>query len=211
MRVMKPSQKIIRKVNSLARLIGNDDGTIKIMSSAFYQQYSFEVLRTFMHYKAYYCLPTSELIDFLRTEIGEMSAIEIGCGHGEMARALDVPATDSKLQEREDIKLAYQLAQQPLIEYPNHVVKLDANEAIDYYNPQVVFGSYITKKSDIPGDGNFWGVDEPSFIHRLKKYIHIGAYKTHRTKPLMELPHTEHNPSWLICRSMDSFIGVRGN
>lgn len=46
-----------------------------------------------------YAFPTEELVAFLRDLIGGRSAIEIGAGHGRLAAALGIPATDNRQRE----------------------------------------------------------------------------------------------------------------
>ena len=46
-----------------------------------------------------YSFPTDELCGFLRSRIEGKVAIEIGSGHGVLAKALSIPATDNRQQE----------------------------------------------------------------------------------------------------------------
>lgn len=182
----------------------------QIKPYSFYKNYSKKVIRTYMHFEAFYTLPTEELIDYLKSQIKGYSAIEISCGNGNIAKSLKIPATDSKLQEREDIKLNYMLMAQPLIKYPDFVEKYEAIDAVRHYNPEIVIGSFVTKRWD--GDsGNYWGVHEPDFLPLIKKYIHIGSLEIHSNKPLMKVKHKTIQPDWLIVRGKQGFIGIWDN
>ena len=119
-------------------------GKFRLRSSSFYRQYSKDSIRLYLHQAALYVLPTTELISFLRKEIGDMSAIEIGCGTGFIAKELGVPATDIRMQEVPEVAFWYKMNGQPVIKYPDYVEKLEGMEAIQKYKPDVAFGCYIT-------------------------------------------------------------------
>jgi hypothetical protein len=65
--------------------------------------------------------PTRELCDFLLARIGGRSAIEIGAGHGALAKALSIPATDNRQQEKDRLKAYYREIGQPTVPYGDHV------------------------------------------------------------------------------------------
>lgn len=189
---------------------------LKILPYSFYKDIPHEAIRLYMHYEALYTLPTTELISFLKEEIGALKAIEICCGSGNIAKALNIPGTDIKLQQRPEIKLYYQATGQPLIWYPPSVEKLEAMQAIDKYKPDVVIGSYVTKKYD-GYDGSMYSPHEPDILKKVKKYIHIGSIETHKDKPLMKKESINRYldkmimPEWLIVRGKQGFIGVWTN
>ena len=58
------------------------DGELIIKPYEFFRGFDPAIIRTFQHFQGIYCLPTQELIDWLRKQIGDQSAIEIGCGVG---------------------------------------------------------------------------------------------------------------------------------
>src|ERR1700744_75875 len=75
-----------------------------------------------------YQIPTTELIDFLKSQIDDKSrTIEIGSGNGCIGRALGIRMTDNKMQDEPFFKAYYQLIQQPTILYGDDVIKIDAN------------------------------------------------------------------------------------
>lgn len=211
---LEPTQKDIEQADKLKKDLFEGKELI-IKPHSYFKDYSRLVLRLFMHKNGIYCLPTQELIDFLKEEIGENSAIEIGAGIGAIGKALKIPTTDNRMQEWEEIKLTYKLTGQPPIEYPEFIEKLEALEAVDKYKPQVVVGAYITNKwLEDKQIGNYWGVDEPVLLQKIKKYIHIGDLNTHAYKPLMNIRHAtyyQRNAPWLIIRGKNPFIGIWTN
>ena len=206
-----PTQETIEQAKQLSKELFQGKELI-IKPYSYYQSIPWDVLRIFMHLKGVYCLPTQELIDYLKEEIQDKSAIEIGAGVGSIGKALNIPTTDSRLQERPDIRIAYQGMGQPVIEYADHVEKLDALQAVDKYKPEVVIGAYITELWDDKKQiGNAWGVDEPEMFKQIKYYYHIGDKKTHAYKNLMLLDYESYSPEWLIVRGQQGFIGKWNN
>lgn len=180
------------------------DGLLQVMPVEFYKQFSENEIKFFMHNKAIYVLPTTELVEWLKQNIIG-SAIEIGAGHGAIARALNVPITDSRLQERPEIKLAYLLGGQPVIEYASDVEKLTAYQAIKKYKPDTVFGCFITHKWN-GKNGNYYGVDENELLKSVKRYIHIGNKETHQNSAILNIQHEERFYDWLITRSVNQSL-----
>ena len=75
--------------------VAGDQENLKILPAAIYHEYAWEVKRLFMHNNALYTLPTTELIEFLENQIDGRKAIEIGCGSGHIAKALELAAGES--------------------------------------------------------------------------------------------------------------------
>lgn len=211
---LNPTQKELEQVNELKENLFRGKDLI-VKPHSYFKDYSRLVLRLFMHQKGIYCLPTEELIDFLKEEIGDNTAIEIGAGTGAIGKALQIPTTDNRMQEWEEIKIVYSMTGQPAIEYPDHIEKLEALEAVNKYKPDVVVGAYITNKFiEEKKIGNYWGVDEPTLLTKVKKYIHIGDLNTHAYKPLMDIRHVtyyKYQAPWLITRGKNPFIGIWTN
>lgn len=174
------------------------EGKLTIHPFSFYSKFSENEIRYFMHQHGIYVLPTQELVDFLKTLIIG-NAIEIGAGHGSIARALNIPITDSKMQELPEIKAFYLSAGQPVIKYPEDIEKLNYEEAINKYKPNTIIGAFITHKFN-GVDGNMYGVIEEDILKITKRYINIGNKTTHKTKPILKLPHTEYYFDWIITR-----------
>ncbi len=182
----------------------DSEGKLIIKPYSFYQSLNSNELRYFMLENAIYVMPTQELIDWLKQNIiGK--AIEIGAGHGAIARTLNIPITDSRLQERADIAWYYEkIIKQAPIKYHKDIEKLDAIEAIDKYNPDTVIGAFITHKfKESIGSGNAFGVEEEIILQKAKRYINIGNKVTHKDKPILKTEHQEYNFEWLITRGTD--------
>ncbi len=179
------------------------DGKLLVMPANFWKKRKQNEINYFIYQHGIYVLPTTELIDWLKENIIG-SAIEIGAGNGSISRALNIPITDSRMQEREDIKLIYQMNGQPVIKYPADVEKLDADEALEKYKPETVIGAFVTHKyTEAAGNGNMYGVEEENILKAVKRYINIGNLTTHNTKPILKLRHEEIYFDWLITRSVN--------
>jgi len=190
------------------------DGKLVVKDADFYRQFTQTQLSMFAHKYACYGLPTTELVAWIKMEIGEAVAIEIGSGTGALGRALGIPMTDSKQQERRDIQAYYASIRQPVIQYPEDVEKLDYQEAILKYKPDVVIGSWITQKyreDHHELGGNVDGVEEEWVLANCKKYILVGHGKTHWGKPILIRDHQDHRTDFIFSRSMtpkENFIKV---
>ena len=178
------------------------DGLVRPVPAADLKALPREHLRIWMHYRGVYGYPTTELVGWLREQIGGRSAIEIGAGTGGFGRALGIPTTDSRMQEREEVRLLYFLQGQPTIQYPDSIIRMDAAEAVQHYRPQVVFGSYITQLGT-SGQSNMFGVDEVALIGQVETYLMFGSPTTHGQKQALQLPHKVVREDWMVSRSQD--------
>lgn len=183
-----------------------DGGVLKVMPSSFYKSLDENKVKLLMWKHGIYVLPTKELVDWLKENIIG-GAIEIGAGVGTIGRALKIPTTDSRMQERPEIKMMYSLSNQPTINYPYDVEKLNAEEAIIKYKPDTVIGCFITHKYEEKiGSGNALGVQEEFILENVGRYINIGNLHTHRDKPILKNNPIAYNFDWLITRSNDQSI-----
>lgn len=151
-----------------------------------------------------YCIPTQELVDFLRAEIGDRTAIEIGSGNGVLAEALGIRATDNKMQEDPAIAQTYQAMGQAPVRYGPFVERLRAEEAVDKYQPQVVVGAWVTHRFDPREEwrgGNVMGIDE-AYVQRGRTYLFVGNEKVHEHKPLLKKTPRSVKAEWLVSRSL---------
>lgn len=161
-----------------------------------------------------YSFPTEELCSYLTTRIEGRRAIEIGAGHGKLADALSIPATDNRQQEEAAIRQHYIRLGQPLVPYGANVEKLDAAAAVAKYNPQVVIACWVTHQFDPrrpEAEGSVTGVDEEAIIAACEEYIFIGNEKVHAGKSIWALPHEKLTPTWLYSRAANGtrdFIAV---
>ncbi|MBN8751548.1 Uncharacterised protein [Xylophilus ampelinus] len=95
-----------------------------------------------------YAFLTEELVDWLKSFIAGRTAIEIGAGHGRLAQALGIPATDNRQQEEPALRTYYASLGQPTVRYGDHVEKRDAAAAVVHYRPQVVVAAWATSRSN---------------------------------------------------------------
>jgi len=183
-----------------------DNNLLKVVSASILSEIPQSHLALFGHKHGFYCFPTIELADWLKQEIDLKTTIEIGAGHGALARYLGVPATDSRYMETLEIKAYYAIINQPVTKYPDDIIKLNGVEAIEQYQPETVIGCWITHKyneTDHWRGGNMFGVDEEWILKNVNKYIMIGNEQTHMKKKILDLPHKEHKFPWLFSRSLE--------
>lgn len=179
------------------------DGKLIVRPFEFWKNRDKNEINYFLYVHGIYVIPTDELINYLKENIIG-STIEIGAGNGAISRTLNIPITDSRMQEREDIKMHYAMTGQPVIKYPDDVEKLDAEEAIAKYRPDTVIGCFITHKyKEEIGNGNMYGVEEENILKAVKRYINVGNLMTHKAKPILKMKHEEHYFDWLITRSVN--------
>lgn len=157
--------------------------------------------------KGVYCIPTVELIDWLRQKVAGRSAIEICSGNGAIGRALGIPRTDSYNQTTPQMLAYYALYNQTPIFPPEDVQRFEANEAVDHFKPEVVIGSYVTQKY-IPSDegrvgSSLYGVDELVLVPKVKAYITIGNDSSHGDKRICQRIHKVFRFPWLYTRTME--------
>jgi hypothetical protein len=164
-------------------------------------------LKVWWHTRATYCYPTLELVAWLKERIAGRSAIEIGAGKTCVCRALGIPLTDARLHERPDVKVWFQMMNQPLVVPPDDVEKLTDVEAIEKYKPEVVVGCWVTQLYRPPDmvDSNMYGVDEVGIVEKAD-YILIGNRRTHGRKHVFHLPFEEINVPWLRTRGFDAHL-----
>jgi hypothetical protein len=193
-----------------SQLLCNDKLIIK--PASFFKSLNYEHLIIWCHKHGIYCIPTTELIDWLKPHIVKDKTIEIGAGNGALGRALNIPITDScYMRNNEQVILTYTLIGQPLTKYPDDIIELDAIDAIKRYVPDVVIGSWITHKynpEQHEREGNMFGVDEQFILDNVKKYIMIGNESVHKHKPIFDKPFTTFKADWLISRSMRPDLNI---
>lgn len=161
-----------------------------------------------------YSFPTEELCSFLQERIAGRSAIEIGAGHGLLARTLSIPATDNRQQEDDKVKSYYEVIGHPTVPYGDNVEKLDARAAVERYRPNVVVACWVTHRFDASrpdAEGSVEGVDEATIISSCDEYIFVGNEQVHSRKPILALPHERFYPSWVYSRAINGsrdFIAI---
>jgi hypothetical protein len=189
------------------------DGRLQVFPHEFWTEFTQAEIAHFCVKHGFYCVPTTELVEWLFERIGDRKAIEIGSGSGVLADALEIQGTDNKMQEWAHIKALYEQTGQTPAPYGPNVRQMDAQVAVDVLKPKVVIAAWVTHKwneKESWREGNMYGVREDKIVKR-HEYIHIGNRHVHRHKPIMDLPHEEFEFPWLVSRAMNgtpNFIGV---
>ena len=185
------------------------DGELQILPAEFYAQFDYFQVALFCSKHSFYSLPTTELISWLKPGIKGKKAIEIGSGNGAIARALEIPATDSKLQTDPLMEFYYSMSGQKTVSYGANVEKLNAIAAIEEYKPDIVIGAWVTQlyKEGDTEDGigsNMWGIDEQKILRSVNTYIMIGHDRVHHQKRILKKEHQTYRYDWLLSRSADA-------
>lgn len=192
----------IEGITDISKKVLREDGKVKLLPAEIWKKCKWDDFRAFCHNKARYGIPTYELISYLTNIIDGRSTIEIGAGAGDLGCILNIPMTDSKQQDRPDIKAAYKAMRQPTIRYPKDVEKIEALEAVKKYKPQVVIGSWLTTYAphEMPYGSNPFGIKEDLILDQVETFILIGNLDTHGDKPIMAQPHEEIYEDWIVSR-----------
>ncbi len=182
-----------------------DNGSLVVKPASFYENFSQNQISRFCHKHGLYCLPTTELIEWLSNIIEPHETIEVGSGNGCLGRSLGITLTDSHQHEDPIVILQYAASGQPTCKYGRDVVNLDGIAAIKKFRPKTVVGAWITDRWR-PGDksGNQDGIDGMTLVKMVWRYILIGHVKTHGQMRIMRKPHEEFEFPWLYSRSLDN-------
>jgi hypothetical protein len=170
------------------------DGELQVLSSADLLQIDYLDLQLWCHKNAIYGIPTKELIEVIKPHLVENKSIEVGAGCGVFGRVLNIPSTDSMIQNDPKVRLYYQALGQPIVNYGKNVINLEASEAIDKFKPEVVFGSWVTqyippeKAEELQEQGSEYGLKESEFLPNIKKYIVYGNDSIHGYKKILRDP-----------------------
>jgi hypothetical protein len=156
---------------------------------------------------AVYQFVTLEMIDWLKNEIGDYTAIEICAGSGCIGRALGIVSIDRKLQENPLMQLYYTMMGQAPIKYPADVVTMEADYGVMFYKPDCVIGAFVTQYGlEQNQNCNPFGPHEIKIVPQVKKYICFGNKHTHAGKHIFDLPHEELSFPWLFSRAKDQSL-----
>ena len=197
--------EIAPAVQELDTLLLDSDGRIKLLPFEFYETLDRRKIRIWATYHARYGIPTVELIQWLRVEIFDRAAIELGAGNGDLGHHLGILATDSYSQANPATKAKLLSMGQPPTAPREEVKRFDAESAIRRYQPKVAIASWLTQKlrhDDMDAGGTEGGADEDFIISRCA-YIHIGHEEVHGTKRALKHKHRKLNPPWLVSRRED--------
>lgn len=206
MRVVEVCKLDLENIEDISSNLLMPNGKLMLRSYTYYEKISRPNLQYFCHKHARYGIPTVELINYIQSLIDGRSAIEIGAGNGDLGYHLRIPMTDSKIQDEPEVREYYKSVDQPTIDYPKDVEKLEALEAIQKYKPQVVVGSWLTTFSPCVVDYNSspYGIEEDQILNLVETYILIANLNVHGDKPILKEPHEEVVAPWIMSRSMNS-------
>lgn len=181
---------------------------IQVLPAAELRKIPYDDLRLWCHKNGVYGLPSTELIDMIKAEIGDVTkAIEVGAGNGVFGRALGIISTDSMIQNTPEMVALYKKIGSPIVSYGLDVLNMEATRAIKDLKPRVVFGSWVTQhiSTDYDGpnkQGSIYGLKEVEFMQHLDKYIVYGNDHIHGDKDILKVPGlkiTKH-------RNVDTFF-----
>lgn len=192
------------RIRDIASEVLDSNGRLQVLPASYWATTTVEERALFGHNHGIYSFPTVELVNYLTALIGNRKAIEIGSGHGVLADALGIPATDNKQQEMPEYRVHYQLIGQPIVPYGPNVETLDAKDAVRKYKPQVVIACWVTHKYDPrrhSAGGNEVGVNEEKILERCEAYVFIGNQEIHKRKSIWKQSHTIEHPDWLYSRA----------
>lgn len=191
------------KIEDVSTELLMDNGKIKLLPYEYYNKLCWNDFRFFCHNFARYGIPTIELVEYINKIIDGRTAIEIGSGAGDLGFHLNIPMTDSKIQESTQIKKIYEAMQQPVIKYPADVEKIDALDAVKKHKPKVVVASWITTYA--PSETTYIstpnGVKEMNILDLIDTFILVGNLDTHGDKPIRTLPHETIKEPFNISRA----------
>jgi hypothetical protein len=188
--------------DELDALLLDASGYMKLLPSEEILQYPHEQLRCWCHRHSRFTLVTSELIDWLKQQIGSQHTIEIAAGKGDICYHLGIRGTDSYAQLAHDDYFRA-TGQIPVVPHPN-IEKREAVQAVKKYKPKVVVASWATQRYVVDKHlGISYGIDEQKILDLVKTYIHIGNDNSHNAKPILKRSHTKHRFPWLITRAAE--------
>lgn len=173
------------------------DGSLNVVPSRKLNEFPVELLQLWCVKRGVYQYPTEELLEWLSQQTAGRRAIEICAGNGAIGRALGIVTTDSYMQTTPEIADYYNSLGQTPIMPPPDVLKLDANEAVERYEPDVVIGAWVTELWQ-PGDrmGSVWGVDELAILNRVC-HLHSHRQRRHTRIQARNAQDAPAVPFWL--------------
>lgn len=196
----------IEDLTEIESVVLDQKGKVKVVDADVYNQFSQNIIAQLAVKHGMYCLPTTELIQWLKEHIANRKAIEVGAGCGIVGRAVGIKMTDNFQQDMPKYKMAYAAMQQPIVQYGKDVLKYEAVKAVKRFKPQVVLGCWVTHKyrpDEHDRGGNEIGLREEKILKLVDEYIVVGNDTVHNKKPIMDIPHEEFRPDWLVSRSLN--------
>ncbi|MEG3881894.1 hypothetical protein QT972_31505 [Microcoleus sp. herbarium7] len=184
-------------------LLLDTNNRIKLLPAAAYQASARQELRIWMHHRNRYCIPTVELVDWLKAKIDGRSAIEIAAGNDDLAYHLGIRS----ISNQHAISTAYTTVlfpgQIPTRVITSDVHHMDVTQAIYELRPEVAIGAWIPDKFT----DNYRGLDYAPNDYQIIQnadYIHIGTEKIHGKCRILGFPHEAFKPQGLVSRTSES-------
>lgn len=206
-----------RDVSYLDEFLLDEKGLYQAVPADVLKSFLFEDVRLWANQHAVFQLVTTELIDWLREEVGGAKALEICAGNGVISRTLGIVGTDSRIQhEKKFTEIGEQVygnvfGRMVMTDPPKEIKKYNALQAVQTFRPHTVVGAFVTQwgpPEDRPRGipSSKFGVKEEEMLRYIKKYIHFGNRDPHALKRIYGLPHKELEFPWLITRCGDQSL-----
>lgn len=192
------------KIRDIADEVLDEAGRMRVLPAEYWATTTPEERALFGHRNGIYSFPTVELVEHLREFIGARTAIEIGAGHGVLAEALGIPATDNRQQEWEKYRLILAATKQPPVRYGPNVIDCHASRAVRRFKPAVVIGCWVTHKYDPKrheAGGNEVGIDEEDILRNCAVYVVVGNEAVHAGKKIWTRKHEIVYPPFVYSRA----------
>lgn len=160
-------------------------------------------LRIWACLRSRYTIVTTELIDWLKEQIGDRSALEVAAGMGDIGYHLKIKQSDSCIQTQPLIRLYYQSIGQPITDPPQDILREEAVHSIKKHKPDIVVASWLTQLHQAgDADGCMFGADEEEILRHAPVYIMIGNASVHGNKRILQQKHEKIQAEWLFSRSL---------
>lgn len=207
----------LENISYMDDLLLDRAGMYKVVPAAVLKELPVNHLQQWGSENAIFQYITTELIEWLRKQIGDRKAVEICAGNGLISRTLGIIGIDSRIQQSKKFNQAVEDTYGNIrpewvrTSPPKDIKKYEAMEAVRVFRPEVVVGAFVTPKGT-PADAargvncNAWGPNEGEILDRVKKYIHFGNLNTHTKKFIYARPHQELYPPWLVTRCNDQSL-----
>ena len=186
-------------------LLLDTNNRIKLLPAATYQASARQELRIWMYHRNRYCIPTVELVDWLKAKIDGRSAIEIGAGNDDLAYYLGIRAISNQrtMSASSYITVLFP-GQIPTRVITSSVHHMDVTQAIYELRPEVAIGAWIPDKFTDNYRGTLNYAPNDYQIIQNADYIHIGTEKIHGKCRILGFPHEAFKPQGLVSRTSES-------
>jgi hypothetical protein len=197
-------QKEIQALQAWA--IDPDTTRLRLRPAADWHLWPHDTIRAWCVTAAIYCIPTLELVEWLKEKCTGKTCLEVGSGNNDLYFHLGIKGSDNYMQVNPAIALhLFSLGQMPTT--PHHDVELaDAENLVRKMKPDVVIGAWVTErfdKNDGGKGGNMFGPRSEYLIERCGSYILIGHERVHANIKALRLPHETLRFPWLVSRARD--------